>query len=447
MSRKKLLSSAEINDILNEIKESYPKHLNNELHDNFIKNTNEMIRKELKKIPFYKENIPQLKEKIEEYMHQSIIKPAESVGVICAQSIGERQTQLTLNSFHQSGLAVTTVVTGVPRFLEILNATKEPKSSSMSFELNEDYKDIKDVRDIIKDSLLYIEWKDLILFDSLEFDKEEEPWYDVYEMLYSNEFRYYTTCISYKLKKEVMYEYSIYPWTIKEKLENEFEDIVVVFSPLQYGQIDIYFDSSNMTYENSLLEYDENTLINVFVEEVLKPKLEQVVICGIPKITNFFITKNQKTNNIKVETEGCNIFEFFKLPFIKQSSITTNHMWEVYEIAGIEGVRKFLIDELQSIVSSDGTYINSCHLVLLADLMTFYGNIHSISRYGVKKDLSSVLTRSSFEESLDHFSKAAFFSEIEKLTSVSASVMCGKRSKIGTGQSSVFVDWEKIKEM
>ena len=119
-------------------------------------------------------------------------------------------------------------------------------------------------------------------------------------------------------------------------------------------------------------------------------------------------------------------------------------MWEVYELFGIEGTRKFLIEELKNIVSSDGTFINESHLMILADLMTNNGSIQSISRYGMKREQISVLTRSSFEESLEHFSKAAFFSERESINSVSASIMCGKRSNVGTGAMSIMVDWDKL---
>ena len=56
----------------------------------------------------------------------------------------------------------------------------------------------------------------------------------------------------------------------------------------------------------------------------------------------------------------------------------------------------------------------------LIDLMTFNGIIQSISRYGIKKEQNSVLTRSSFEESLEHFSKVHLFSEKEMIRSVSS---------------------------
>ena len=48
-------------------------------------------------------------------------------------------------------------------------------------------------------------------------------------------------------------------------------------------------------------------------------------------------------------------------------------MWEIYEIFGIEAARQSLIDEFMDVVSSDGTFINKRHILLLADIMTFSG--------------------------------------------------------------------------
>ena len=136
--------------------------------------------------------------------------------------------------------------------------------------------------------------------------------------------------------------------------------------------------------------------------------------------------------------------DILTLPYIDIFSVKSNNMWEIYNIFGIEGARKFLIEEFINIVSNDGTFINPSHIYLLVDVMTFYGNIQSISRYGIKKENCSVLTRATFEESLDHFSKAAFFSETENINSVSASVMCGKRSKCGSGINNILINWDNI---
>lgn len=424
----------------------FPDFLDPLLKENILKNIIEPLQNDFLDVEIYEETLPILKEKLEQYIIQSIVPTGEMVGVLCAQSIGERQTQLTLNSFHQAGLAVNTVVTGVPRFLEILNATKEPKIMINSFQLkNKDYLDISSIRKKIGNNIVHLVWKDLILSENLFFHKEEEPWYESFELFYSNEFRFHNICFSYQVNKKKMFQYNINPSLIKNIIENEFEYVYVVFSPLHIGQIDIFIDIDEIKKnEIKEIELKKDFYIELFLQDILRPKLLDITISGIPKIKDYYIQKNDITKQFFIDTEGANMIELLKLNFIDKSSLKTNHMWEVYDIFGIEGTRKFLLEELKHIVSSDGTFINECHLTILIDLMTFNGIIQSISRYGVKKEQNSVLTRSSFEESLEHFSKAAFFSEKEMIRSVSASIMCGKRSNIGSGVLSLRMDWDKL---
>ena len=107
------------------------------------------------------------------------------VGVVASQSIGERQTQLTLNSFHQAGLTVNTVITGVPRFLEILNATKEPKIATNHFELKDDtIASIHEMKKTVGNSLRCLLWKDITIDEKVYYDKEDEAWYESFEFFY-----------------------------------------------------------------------------------------------------------------------------------------------------------------------------------------------------------------------------------------------------------------------
>ena len=64
--------------------------------------TNQKLRliKQLKNIQIYPELIDDLKKQIEKNYRESLIQPGESVGIIAAQSIGERNTQNTLNTFN-----------------------------------------------------------------------------------------------------------------------------------------------------------------------------------------------------------------------------------------------------------------------------------------------------------------------------------------------------------
>lgn len=447
---KRKIKEDDLDYLFSDYKDYFPNFLDEKLKEKVLNNIIEPLKEQFRKEEIYEETLPEIKEEIKRYTIQSIVPTGEMIGVLCAQSIGERQTQLTLNSFHQAGLAVNTVLSGVPRFLEILNATKDPKVSINSFEMyDKSYKTISEIRKRIGSELVHILWKDLIVSDTLYLkgEKEEEPWYESFELFYSNEFRYHNCCFSYKLNKEKMYQYNISLSTIRNIMENEFEYLYVVFSPLHIGQVDFFIDLDEIEKSKETeidLKEKKEFYIELFLQEILRPKILEISISGIPKIKDYYIQKNDQTKQFYIDTEGSNMVELLKLDFIDKSSVKTNHMWEVYQIMGIEGTRKFLLEELKNIVSSDGTFINECHLTILIDLMTFNGTIQSISRYGVKKEQNSVLTRSSFEESLEHFSKAAFFSEKEMIRSVSASIMCGKRSNIGSGSLSLSMDWEKL---
>ena len=140
-------------------------------------------------------------------------------------------------------------------------------------------------------------------------------------------------------------------YLIKERIEEEFEDVYVIFSPLSICQVDLFinleklkqiYESEFKNIEKSLLpNRSDEYFLELFMFEVFRPKLFDVSICGIRGVKDFYIQKELGTSKYFVETEGTNFLEVLKLPYLDQSSLRTNHMWDVYEICGIEGVRKF----------------------------------------------------------------------------------------------------------
>ena len=116
----------------------------------------EKIRKKLRNDLIHVKLYPQMfeayKKEILHYYHTTLVQAGEAVGIITAQSIGERQTQTTLSSFHSTGLTIKTVIVGVPRFSELLNATKDPKMVNCIIYLNKNFDSISDIRDYIGNS-------------------------------------------------------------------------------------------------------------------------------------------------------------------------------------------------------------------------------------------------------------------------------------------------------
>jgi len=81
-------------------------------------------------------------------------------------------------------------------------------------------------------------------------------------------------------------------------------------------------------------------------------------------------------------------------------------------------------------------YINMRHISLLVDVMTNLGRLTPISFYGAMRFGQEALSLATNQQSMKVFMGSAAFGKREKVDSVSASVMLGKKAKIGTG----FVD-------
>lgn len=442
MELKRKLTKTEIDYVFKDIPSFFPKFLDKTLYDNILFNLTNELKNDLSNCEIYPKCINNLKKEIETRISKSIIPTGESVGLICSQSIGEKNTQMTLNSFHSAGLALSLVVSGVPRFIEILNATKNQKSVQNKFQLKKKYnKDIESIQKTIGNTLKSIYLRDIIETVVIRRNiknEEEDIWYESFLYFFPSKHNisngYFNAKITYKLNIDKLYRYKIQMLKIKKELEKNFEDITVVFSPLYIGQLIIYL---HIDIEN---EEEIEKQLKLFYKDVLKPKIEdEILLYGISNIQDYYISKDK--NEYIVTTIGSNLKELCTLKYINQSSLTTNNLWEVFYLCGIEGARKFLMDELRQIVNYE---INDCHIALLVDTMLSSGSIQSISRYSMKKDRTSLLTRSSFEESIDHFAKGGLFGERETVNSVSGNIMLGSFSKIGTGLGEIIPDWQQL---
>lgn len=97
---KRYLKDSEIDYILSFLKPNRSIPIESAL--SIINNLKTRLVKQLKTIEIYPELIDDLKIQIEKNYQSSLISPGESVGILAAQSIGEKNTQSTLNTFHKA---------------------------------------------------------------------------------------------------------------------------------------------------------------------------------------------------------------------------------------------------------------------------------------------------------------------------------------------------------
>ena len=73
---------------------------------------------------------------------------------------------------------------------------------------------------------------------------------------------------------------------------------------------------------------------------------------------------------------------------------------EAREVLGIEAARTTIITEISEVMKDMG--IDPRHMQLLADVMTYKGEVLGITRFGLAKMRDSVLQLASFEKTADH---------------------------------------------
>lgn len=436
---KRKLTKQEIELLISDIKPQ--KGIPNEIALSIVKYNKENIRKQLLNQEIYPKLILSLKKMISKQYRQSLIDPGESVGVLSAQSIGEKQTQTTLDSFHKAGSAGKSSTTGVPRAEEILNATKDPKTVNCFIYFLENNNTISEVRELIGDSLVEITLKKITKSFEINIDKKNEKWYKSFQILYSDTFTKYTDCITVKINMDILYEYKLDLEKICNVINEKYSDIFCIFSPDIFGQIDIFVDTESISLpEDRLVYINQDNASAIYLEEVVQPIVENIIIVGIPGVKNiYFNTDNVGEKKWMVETDGGNFKKLLGHPLIDKTRTKTNHMWNIYHTLGIEATREFLIQECMSIMSG----INKCHVELLIDKMTYSGTIASVSRYSMRHE-EEPLQKCSFEETMDNLQKAGIYGQEDSTKGVSSSIMCGKIARMGTGKCDLLMDIDML---
>lgn len=424
------LTVTEIDDILNSITTNpcIPKVV----AESHVANIRARVRLQLEQLKMYPAAIPMLRDEIARQYNSAKIQPGESVGIVTAQSIGERQTQMTLDTFHSAGAALKTVIAGVPRFSELMSATRNPKVVTTTVYPVNKYNSVSELRTDIGCTLQTVALGDLLNDTVIDEDAELPQWYCAYEAMYGTEYKRHSHCLTLMFDVEKLFVQKIDLEKIAEKIESQYDDLACVFSPTMIGRIDVYVDVTNVG-ESNAREYMLN---------VVSAQLMALVVSGVSGITEVYYEK--KDGEWIVETRGTNLLKLFNNPLVDATRTVSNEMWEIVSVLGIEAAREFLINEFGECISSDGTYINKCHTQLLVDVMTHGGSIMSVSRYGHGKSKCGPLAKASFEKSLDNFLKAGVTSEVERTTSVSGSIMLGKIASCGTGVFDIHVDVPKI---
>ncbi len=317
------------------------------------------------------------------------VEPGEAVGIIAAQSIGEPGTQLTLRTKHYAGAAEVSVGSGIQRVEEIVDGRSKSKYPTMDIYLTEEFRKTKEKAEKIANSLIDVRIGDVI---------------EVKEDLAKKK-------IFITIKEKDIKEKGIDRTDLIKKMEK--------YLKIKGKEKDNGFEFGPS--KEPLLKGRKN--LN---------KLISTRIHGIRGIEKTIVSK--EGNEFMIKTSGTNLKNVLKLPEIDTKRTTTNDIKEISKVLGIEAGRATIVEELHKTFRNNGILIDVRHIMLLADLMCFEGDVKGIVRTGITRQKSSPLARAAFEETTKHLLDAAFKSEIEELEGVVENIIVGQPIKVGTGK-------------
>jgi len=367
-----------MNKLFKKYEEKIPLRVINGIKEKLPKNTSEA---KLKKI---------LEETAIQY-NKMLIQPGESVGLVAAESIGEPGTQMTLNTFHFAGVAEMNVTMGLPRIIEILDGKKAIETPMMEIYLKKPYSQGKNIKNLalsIKETKLNEIVSEFIV--SVAESKIE---------LTVDEKKIESIGINYTL--------------IQKSIKSNFKEL------------SLSKKGNTITLKLNEKEKEFNQLFKV------KEKIKEIYIQGIKGITHVLPIK--KGNEFLIITSGTNLKKVLELDFVDKTRTTSNNIFEIANVLGIEAARQAIINEVYKVIQNQGLNVDIRHLMLVADTMCASGFIKGVTRYGVVKEKASVLARASFETPIKHIFNAGLIGEVDNLNSVVENVMLNQPVPVGTG--------------
>ncbi|MHB1952872.1 MAG: hypothetical protein ACYCOU_03905 [Sulfobacillus sp.] len=419
-----------------------------------------------------------LLQEVRRHFHQALIAPGTMVGPIAAQSIGEPSTQMTLDTFHFTGIgSKANVSRGVPRVKEIISVTQKPKTPSVTVFLNPGYlRSLQEIRNVdeykiayltliqkVMSKLAFTVFGDLVARTEIIYDRNcdvrDHEMIQTYLQLVPearNDDGPWIMRIEFDRQK--MYDKSVHMSDVEIAVTEELMDSVSL----------IFSDDAS---ENLIARIKPPHNVKDPVEYLknLESNLRQLPIKGIHGIDKVFDRENiqdiflpdgrvisrydvdkdspfaREKIQYVIDTIGTNLFDVLGMAEVDTTRTISNHLHEIYEVLGIEAARAAIIDEVNEVLKSAGAEVNQRHLEILADVMTNQGILVSVDRHGISKtDASGPLAQASFEETTTKLALAAIYADTDNMRGVSGNIMFGQFVKAGTNAFEVLLDEEVL---
>ena len=351
------------------------------------------------------EELEKLVLKVKEAYEREEVEPGESVGTIAAQSVGEPGTQMTMRTFHYAGVVELNVTLGLPRLIEVVDARKKISTPTMDIYFTDEFKNDEEFIRKMGNKIGKITLNDVIKNFNVN---------------------YMDNVITAEIDQDILDERRLDISEVTTEIEKTFKLVTI--------------NNNLLSFETTFSNDEEKIQQGIRELRLLADKIRDLQISGVKGIGKVVIRHEQ--NEWVIHTEGSNIGAILKIPGVDIVKTTTNDIFEIEKVLGIEAARNAIIHELFTTMEEQGLSVDIRHIMLVADMMTSDGIVKSIGRHGISGEKSSVLARAAFEETGKHLLNASIRGEVDHLTGIIENVIVGQPIPHGTG--SVGINMKKI---
>lgn len=429
------------------------------------------------------------------------VEPGHAVGAVGAQSIGEPGTQMTLKTFHFAGVAGMSLTAGVPRIKEIINASKDISTPVITcrLERRRDLTIPESLARIVKgriealyleDITTYIEVQHFLdrpscIHVEIAFDTIDDLGLDITVSEIITAIRKHRQLKAAKLRirlkekdlLEITTEAPIKSMKrgtaakIDEEGQSErllrlqtlgriLPTVHILGHPSATRAVVMAEDDPLSDDIRALKDAEKRakaeaeTQILNSEQSTAEPEIKQENNASSTKSTTAVKAESpshqastlsslpppppapaKPVQMHKVMVEGYGFRYCMNTDGVDSSHTQTNSIIETLQVLGIEAARSKIITEIQEVTKD--LSIDPRHMALLADVMTYKGEVLGITRFGLAKMRDSVLQLASFEKTADHVFEAGQVGKVDPIEGVSESVIVGKTMRVGTGSVEV----------
>lgn len=427
------------------------------------------------------------------------VEPGHAVGAVGAQSIGEPGTQMTLKTFHFAGVAGMSLTAGVPRIKEIINASRDISTPVITcrLERRSDGSIPEELARIVKGRIecLYLEditdfiqishptSRSSCIYLKLNMDTIVDFGLDItihdvcraiekHRRLAKAELRLFLTrADEIKITSEGSIKSNKRGAAAKAEESGPNERLLrlqairrilptvhILGHPQATRAVVMAEDdpqseeilarrAKNMpasaptsiatTDKSSSKAMDTNPPIKqesgVQLEESEQPVKQEITA---PTKIPAAAPAPKALQMHKLMISGYGLRKCLSTPGINPHTTQTNSIIETFDVLGIEAARSKIITEIAEVMKE--LNIDPRHMALLADVMTYKGEVLGITRFGLAKMRDSVLQLASFEKTADHVFDAGIAGKRDGVEGVSECVIVGRTMGLGTGSVEVI---------